>query len=370
MLEDEPPVGGVEERRQPVAPERTPRLRRHPPLRIRGDGPEHEEECGEETARTARPEAAEVDAALAAELREEEARDQEAGEDEERVDAEVAASGPSVPEVVRDDRRDRQRTKPVERGLIRHPPCCSPLHAPPWNTVPASGVDIPMPSIPVRRLNHAVLYVRDVERSVAFYRDVLGLEPVHDDWKTMGAAFVRARGLRRTTTTSVCSRSATAAPGPVRGAVGLYHLAWEVDRIEDLVEARETLLQRRARSSARATTAPRSRSTRMDPDGNEFEVMWAVPRDRLGEVAGLRRRWPRSTSTRSSPSSRVEQVRPCGNSGTKSTVNSQGCTSFGPQDARLRLTPIEGRSARARRMGGELGELAPSGTTGVGRLAS
>ncbi len=28
--------------------------------------------------------------------------------------------------------------------------------------------------MPITRLNHAVLYVRDVERSVAFYRDVLG----------------------------------------------------------------------------------------------------------------------------------------------------------------------------------------------------
>ena len=28
--------------------------------------------------------------------------------------------------------------------------------------------------MPIHRLNHAVLYVRDVERSVAFYRDVLG----------------------------------------------------------------------------------------------------------------------------------------------------------------------------------------------------
>ena len=131
---------------------------------------------------------------VAAELREQQARDQEPGQDEERVDAEVAASRPSVPEVVRDDGRDRQRTKPVERGLIRHPPLCPPVHAPPWNTVPASGVDVRMTSIPVRRLNHAVLYVRDVERSVAFYRDVLGLEPVHDDWKTMGAAFLPGEG--------------------------------------------------------------------------------------------------------------------------------------------------------------------------------
>ena len=41
----------------------------------------------------------------------------------------------------------------------------------------------------IRRLNHAVLYVRDVDRSVGFYRDVLGFREVH---RLPGAAFLRA----------------------------------------------------------------------------------------------------------------------------------------------------------------------------------
>ena len=47
-----------------------------------------------------------------------------------------------------------------------------------------------------------MLYVRDVERAVVFYRDVLGLEPVHPDWKTMGAAFLRAKGSARAATST------------------------------------------------------------------------------------------------------------------------------------------------------------------------
>ena len=43
----------------------------------------------------------------------------------------------------------------------------------------------------VQRLNHAVLYVRDVERSVAFYRDALGFRPV---MRSPGAAFLQAAG--------------------------------------------------------------------------------------------------------------------------------------------------------------------------------
>lgn len=44
----------------------------------------------------------------------------------------------------------------------------------------------------VRRLNHAVLYVRDVTVSVAFYGEVLGLAPV--DELPGRAAFLRAAG--------------------------------------------------------------------------------------------------------------------------------------------------------------------------------
>ena len=59
----------------------------------------------------------------------------------------------------------------------------------------------------ITRLNHAVLFVRDVERSVAFYTDA-GLPAYRDDSRGFaGAAFLQARG-RRMTTTSVCSRSA------------------------------------------------------------------------------------------------------------------------------------------------------------------
>ncbi len=197
------------------------------------------------------------------EFGQEQARDQEARENEEGVDSEVATAGPPVPEVVRDDRGDGQRTKPVERRLVRDPPVCRPLHGPPRNTDLASAVGSAMTAIPVRRLNHAVLYVRDVERSVTFYREVLGLEPVHADWKAMGAAFFRAAGSPNDHDLGLFAIGANA-PGPVRGAVGLYHLAWEVDSIEDLVAAREVLAarrgSRRAERPRRDEVALRTRS--------------------------------------------------------------------------------------------------------------
>ena len=92
--------------------------------------------------------------------------------------------------------------------------------------------------MPVTRLNHAVLFVRNVEQSVAFYRDALGFE------KVMGMPGPRSSRRRRprTTTTSACSRSAPARGRPPagRGAVGLYHLAWEVDTLDELGGSRRS----------------------------------------------------------------------------------------------------------------------------------
>jgi catechol 2,3-dioxygenase-like lactoylglutathione lyase family enzyme len=85
-----------------------------------------------------------------------------------------------------------------------------------------------MPSIPVRRLNHAVLYVRDVPRAVAFYREVLGMVPAHEDASFPGAAFLRAPDSPNDHDLGLFAIGPDA-PGPVRGAVGLYHLAIQLD---------------------------------------------------------------------------------------------------------------------------------------------
>src|SRR5205823_14015672 len=47
-------------------------------------------------------------------------------------------------------------------------------------------------AMPVQRLNHAVLYVRDVDRSVRFYRDTLGFRTVNEI--PGRAAFLQAAG--------------------------------------------------------------------------------------------------------------------------------------------------------------------------------
>ena len=73
-----------------------------------------------------------------------------------------------------------------------------------------------------------------------------------------------------------------AQPPRGRGALGLYHLAWQVDTIEELAEARATLVALDARTGKSSHGATKS-VYGVDPDGNEFEVMWMLPRLAWGE---------------------------------------------------------------------------------------
>jgi catechol-2,3-dioxygenase len=143
-----------------------------------------------------------------------------------------------------------------------------------------SGMDrVVAGMIPVRRLNHAVLYVREVSRSVAFYRDAFGFEVV--DEMPGRAAFLRAPLSENHHDLGLFAVGHDA-PGPEAGRVGLYHLAWEVDRIEDLAAAVDRLRELGALSGASDHGATKSLYGH-DPDGNEFELMWMVPREQWGE---------------------------------------------------------------------------------------
>jgi len=129
--------------------------------------------------------------------------------------------------------------------------------------------------MPVRRLNHAVLYVRDVERSVAFYCETLGFEAVHH--VPGRAAFLRARETLNDHDLGLFAVGADA-PGPQQGHVGLYHLAWEVGTLGELSEIADALGGRGAVVGATDHRVSKSVYAK-DPDGNEFEVMWRVPRE-------------------------------------------------------------------------------------------
>ncbi|MEP7214839.1 MAG: VOC family protein [Anaerolineaceae bacterium] len=134
-------------------------------------------------------------------------------------------------------------------------------------------------SIPVQRLNHAVLYVRDRARSVAFYQEAFGFEVVAREGGGR-MAFLRAAGGTNHHDLGLMEVGAQA-PRPPRGSTGLYHLAWEVPTINDLANAQVLLANFGALTGQSDHGATKSLYGQ-DPDGNEFEVMWLVPRDDWG----------------------------------------------------------------------------------------
>ncbi|OLF19090.1 VOC family protein [Actinophytocola xanthii] len=128
----------------------------------------------------------------------------------------------------------------------------------------------------IRRLNHAVLYVRDVARSVAFYRDVLGFQVTH---QRPAAAFLRAADSDNDHDLGLFAvRSASTEPAGT--AVGLYHLAWSVGTLPELAGFAEKLRAAGALVGSSDHVVSKSLYGK-DPDGLEFEVSWFVPRDRV-----------------------------------------------------------------------------------------
>lgn len=127
----------------------------------------------------------------------------------------------------------------------------------------------------ISRLNHAVLYVRDVAVSVAFYSDVLGFTRVTSI--PGRAAFLRAPDSTNDHDLGLFTVGREAEDSMAgRGTVGLYHLAWEVSTLGDLEEVGEQLARAEALVGASDHGTTKSLYGK-DPDGIEFEVVWLVP---------------------------------------------------------------------------------------------
>jgi len=146
----------------------------------------------------------------------------------------------------------------------------------------------------IRRLNHAVLYVRNARASADFYTRVLGFRVR----AAMGdqAFFLQAEGSQNDHDLGLFQVGERPA-GP--HTVGLYHLAWQVQTLEELADLRQRLLDANSLVGESDHGVSKSLYAR-DPDGLEFEIMWAVPRadwpDEVGtwrlDMASALARWP------------------------------------------------------------------------------
>jgi len=138
----------------------------------------------------------------------------------------------------------------------------------------------------ITRLNHAVLYVRDVDETVRFYRQVLGFEVVNMAPEILrGAAFLRASGSTNDHDLGVFALGPDAdysAAG--RTSVGLYHLAWEVDTLDELERVERALAEAGALVGASDHGTTKSLYGK-DPNGLEFEIVWLIPAELLDDDA-------------------------------------------------------------------------------------
>jgi len=128
----------------------------------------------------------------------------------------------------------------------------------------------------IRRMNHAVLYVRNAERTAAFYRDVLGFREVTRFGDGLGI-FLQAPDSTNDHDIAFFTIGEQAGPSAAgTSTVGLYHVAWEVGTLADLVAIRDRLVAAGALVGATDHTTTKALYAH-DPDGLEFEVSWLVP---------------------------------------------------------------------------------------------
>lgn len=130
------------------------------------------------------------------------------------------------------------------------------------------------------RLNHAVLFVADLERSITFYQQTFDMSIVARE-PAAEAAFMRLP--RSGNHHDLGLFGVGVQPPRRRGSIGLYHLAWQVDTVDELQDARRTITDLDAYTGESSHGATKSVYGR-DPDGNEFEIMWMLPKASWGDL--------------------------------------------------------------------------------------
>ena len=133
----------------------------------------------------------------------------------------------------------------------------------------------------VMELGHLVLYVRDIERSVHFYRDVLGWRTVlggDEDLVGLPVAAFSAPGGRTHHELLLIEVGPDAAALPPGRRVGLYHVGLKVgDSDDELREVLRTLEENDVRVLGASDHTVTHSLYIADPDGNEIELYIDVP---------------------------------------------------------------------------------------------
>jgi catechol-2,3-dioxygenase len=133
------------------------------------------------------------------------------------------------------------------------------------------------------RLNHAVLFVTDLARSERFYTEVFDMAVALRESRA-NAVFLRLPRSGNDHDLGLMGVGPSAPPKR-RGGIGLYHLAWQVDTVDDLEQARKALAEAGAYTGESSHGGTTKSVYGADPDGNEFEIMWVLPREQWSAYA-------------------------------------------------------------------------------------
>ncbi len=118
-------------------------------------------------------------------------------------------------------------------------------------------------------LGHVVYYTRDLEASVSFYRDAVGLELSGRIFNGRAALLTGGRTHHELLLIEVGD-----APGPLAGKrIGLYHAGWKIGySLDELRQARDRILEQGYAIDGQSDHTVSQSLYLRDPDGNEVEL--------------------------------------------------------------------------------------------------
>jgi catechol-2,3-dioxygenase len=136
-------------------------------------------------------------------------------------------------------------------------------------------------TIGIKGVNHVALQVRDLETSVDFYKRVLGFTEDVDRFGRGVMAFLRAPGSANHHDLALLRIGPKATDNTPR-TVGMHHVAFEVDSLEELAKGYDRLDAAGCLDGASDHGATKAVYGH-DPDSNTFELTWVLPRAEWGD---------------------------------------------------------------------------------------